>query len=149
MNNKIYYAHSMYKYHTAEELAELDEICMNFMPVTGESTLVWDTVLNPSKLVDQTLDSGKAMERCFELIDEAGALVFSTMGMIVGEGVKAEIEYAFSKGYPVYILCDMLEKHFGRNVRFYKIKKCKSVSFEEVAHSTPRMFAKVDFIEEK
>ena len=94
--NKIYYAHSLCKYSTRTEKAEIRQI----------RRLLHCKVVNPREAVSNTGGGSKAMADCLELVRKMPGLVFSEYTGYIGRGVYAEVMLARELGKPVWLLRD-------------------------------------------
>ena len=94
--NKIYYAHSLCKYSTRTEKAEIRQI----------RRLLHCKVVNPREAVSNAGGGSKAMADCLELVRKMPGLVFSEYTGYIGRGVYAEVALARELGKPVWLLRD-------------------------------------------
>lgn len=92
--NRVYYAHSLRKYGTPDEVDEQIVICHVLNAI----------VINPRLAIDQAAPD--AMHQCFELVRKADGLAFSEYAGHIGRGVYAEVRLAQKLDKPVWLLRD-------------------------------------------
>jgi len=104
---KIYYAHHMYKYNTLVEKYEI-ELIQKYLPEYE--------IINPNGSINPQKSEQEIMNDCFDLIDNSGSLIFSSMDGVVGKGVHDEVNHAIKTNIPIYYI---------NNNRLIKINKIK------------------------
>ena len=92
----VYYAHSLQKYGTRTEKAEIRQI----------RRLLHCKVVNPREAVSNAGGGSKAMADCLKLVRKVPGLVFSEYTGYIGRGVYAEVTLARELGKPVWLLRD-------------------------------------------
>jgi hypothetical protein len=129
MNNKIYYAHHLYKYDTKIEEYELELI---------SKILSKYDVLNPNGEIEHEdlSNEQKIMEKCLSEIskDNVIGVVFSSISGVIGKGVYDEVNHALSLGKDVYYIYNNA------------ISKCSNISFELTNQDSRRFYAIVQQI---
>lgn len=94
-NMRIYYSHAMVTYGTITEKTEKRRIKARFMHYK---------IIDPGTYEDNAEKRRKGMNYCLQLIDDCDALIFSRCMNSITAGVGKEVNYALSKGIPVYEL---------------------------------------------
>lgn len=93
----IYYAHHRWKYHTQEEVYEL-EVIRRYFPNAK--------IFNPSTDIEMRIAAYEelVMQECLKAVDSSDIVIFSSLDGTVGSGVYKEVEYAIDSGKLVFYL---------------------------------------------
>ena len=91
---RVFYSHPIKLYGSDAERSEIAQI---------EKRFVGYEVVDPSAL-QSGAEPGRETEYYLRLVDGCDSLVFSRSFGYVTEGVRKEVDYALSKGKPVYEL---------------------------------------------